>query len=150
MYWILLDWLRILMEMPVETKLDENVLQQLYNPDIVIIFEPKVSQHVLPCGCLYWLNQSFTILPLQWCHNGCDDVLNHQAHHCLLNRLFRRRSKKTSRLRVTGLCAGSSPVTGELPAHMASNAENVSIWQHHHNHLNFLGMDYWTDVGCRQ
>ena len=25
-------------------------------------------------------------------------------HHCLLNRLFRRRSKKTSKLRVTGLC----------------------------------------------
>ena len=31
------------------------------------------------------------------------------AHHCLLNRLFRRRSKKTSKRRVTGLCAGNSP-----------------------------------------
>ena len=30
----------------------------------------------------------------------------------LLNRLFRRRSKKTSKLRVTGLCEGNSPVTG--------------------------------------
>ena len=28
---------------------------------------------------------------LQWRHNGCDGVLNHQPHHCLLNRLFRRR-----------------------------------------------------------
>ena len=28
---------------------------------------------------------------------------------CLPNRLFRRRSKKTSKLRVTGLCAGNSP-----------------------------------------
>ena len=36
-------------------------------------------------------------------------------------------SKKTSKLRVTGLCAGNSPVTGEFPAQMASNAENVSI-----------------------
>ena len=45
----------------------------------------------------------------------------------LLNRLFRRRSKKTSKLRVTGLCAGNSPGTGEFPAQMASNAENVSI-----------------------
>ena len=35
--------------------------------------------------------------------------------------LFRRRSKKTSNLRVTGLCAGNSPVTGEFPAQMASN-----------------------------
>ena len=32
------------------------------------------------------------------------------------------------RLRVTGLCVGNSPGTGELPAQMASNAENVSIW----------------------
>ena len=31
-------------------------------------------------------------------------VSNHQAHDCLLNRLFRRISKKTSKLRVTGLC----------------------------------------------
>ena len=39
--------------------------------------------------------------------------------------------KKTSKLCVTGLCAGNSPVTGEFPAQMASNAENVSIcWQH--------------------
>ena len=29
---------------------------------------------------------------------------------------------------VTGLCAGNSPGTGEFPAQMASNAENVSIW----------------------
>ena len=48
---------------------------------------------------------------------------NHQPHHCLLNRLFGRRSKKTSKLRVTGLCAGNSPGTGEFPAQMASNAE---------------------------
>ena len=35
-------------------------------------------------------------------------------------------------LRVTGLCAGNSPVTGEFPSQMASNAENVSIsWRHH-------------------
>ena len=42
--------------------------------------------------------------------------------------LFRRRSKETSELRVTGLCEGNSTVTGEFPAQMASNAENVSIW----------------------
>ena len=69
---------------------------------------------------------------LQWRHNGCDRVSNHQPHDCLLTRLFRRRSKKTSRLRVTGLCAGNSPVTGEFPAQMTSDAENVSIWWRHH------------------
>ena len=69
---------------------------------------------------------------LQWRHNGCDRVSNHQAHDCLLNRLFGRRSKKTSKLHVTGLCVGNSPGTGEFPAQMASNAENVSIWWRHH------------------
>ena len=31
-----------------------------------------------------------------------------------------------------GLCAGNSPVTGEFPAQMASNAQNFSIWWRHH------------------
>ena len=56
----------------------------------------------------------------------------------LLNRLFRRRSKKTSKLRVTGLCAGNSPGTGEFPAQMASYAENVSIWWCHHVDVNLF------------
>ena len=42
--------------------------------------------------------------PLQWRHNGRDSVSNNQSHDCLLNRFFRRRSKKTSKLRLTGLC----------------------------------------------
>ena len=69
---------------------------------------------------------------LEWRHNGRDSVSNHQPHDCSLNRLFRRRSKKPSKLRVTGLCAGNSPGTGEFPAQRASNAENVSIWWRHH------------------
>ena len=44
----------------------------------------------------------------------------------------RRRSKKTPKLRVTGLCVGNSPVTGEFPAPSASNEENASIWWRHH------------------
>ena len=64
-------------------------------------------------------------LPLWWRHNGHDSISNHQPYDCLLNSLFRSRWKKTSKLRVTGICA------------MASNAENVSIWWHHH------------DRGCR-
>ena len=59
-------------------------------------------------------------------------ISNHQPYDCLLNRLSRRRSKKTSKLRVTGLCAGNSSVTGEFLAQMTSNAENVSIWWRHH------------------
>ena len=51
---------------------------------------------------------------LHWRHNDHDGVSNHQPHDCLLNRLFRRRSKKTSKLRVTGLCVGNSPVTRKM------------------------------------
>ena len=69
---------------------------------------------------------------LQWRHNQRDGISNHQPHDCLLKRLFRRRSKKTSKLCVTSLCEGNSPVTGEFPAQRASNAENVSIWWRHH------------------
>ena len=69
---------------------------------------------------------------LHWRHNERDGVSNHQPHDCLLNRLFTRRSKKTSKLRLTGLCEGNSQVTGEFPAQRASNAENASIWWRHH------------------
>ena len=61
---------------------------------------------------------------LRWRHNEHDGISNHQPHDCLLKRVFRRRSKETSKLRLTGLC----PVTGEFPAQRASNAENVFIW----------------------
>ena len=71
-------------------------------------------------------------MPLQWRHNEHNAVSNHQPHDCLLNRLFRRRSKKTSKLRVTGLCERNSSVTGEFPTQRASNAEKVSIWWRHH------------------
>ena len=40
--------------------------------------------------------------------------------------------KKTSKLRVTDLCAGKSPEAGEFPVQMVSDAENVSIWWRHH------------------
>ena len=39
--------------------------------------------------------------PLQCRHNERDGVSNHQPDDCLLNLLFRLRSKKTQKLRVT-------------------------------------------------
>ena len=69
---------------------------------------------------------------IRWRHNERADVSNHRRLQCLLNCLFRRRSKETSKLCVTGRCEGNSPVTGEFPAHRACYAENVSIrWRHH-------------------
>ena len=75
------------------------------------------------------VNKYLHIFTLQWHHNEHDGISNHQPHDCILNRLFRRRSKKISKLRVTGLCAGNSLVT----AQRASKAENVSIWWRHHD-----------------
>ena len=43
--------------------------------------------------------------------------------------------KKKSKLHVTGLCEGNSPMTGEFPLQRASNAENVSIWWNHHGNF---------------
>ena len=60
---------------------------------------------------------------LHWRYNGRYGVSNQRLHDCSLNCLFM--IKKASKLRVTGLSAGNSPVTGELPSQRASNAENV-------------------------
>ena len=107
--------------------------------DDVIVYLPVVRGFAcfvyLP-GLLHWHCGNHMIAvamamqhsSLRWRHNERDSVSNHQPNDCLLNRLFRRRSKKTSKLRVTGLCLGNSPGTGQ----MASNAENVSIWWRHH------------------
>ena len=71
----------------------------------------------------------------------CDVIMgvpNHQPNDCLLDHLFGGRSKKTLNIRFTGLCVGNSPVTGEFPAQMASNVENVSIWWRHHGKHSYL------------
>ena len=94
----------------------------------------------------YCSSESFCISS-QWRHNGCDRVSNHQPHDCLLDRLFGGRSKKISKLRVTGLCVGNSPVIGEFPAQRASNAEDVSIWwRHHHECVHLFYRDLWTKI----
>ena len=70
--------------------------------------------------------------PLPWHHNERDGVSNHWHLNCLLSCWFRCWSKKTSKLHVTGLCAGNSLVTVEFPAQKAIKAENVSTWWRHH------------------
>ena len=81
---------------------------------------------------------------LRWRHNGCDSVSNHLPHGCLLNRLFRRWSKKTSKPRVTGLYVwGKWPVARkmfpfddimfrEMFHHVIPNVDNtqrIPLWQ---------------------
>ena len=68
----------------------------------------NIRHHLVECG-LWYLEGRIASVTLRWRQNGRDSVSNHQPHDCLFNRLFRRRSKKTSKLRVTGLCVGNSP-----------------------------------------
>ena len=102
----------------------------------LLVLTPGYSGRVKSILCLLviWLNRSHGIdrVPLQWHYNECDGISNHRRLKCLLKRLFRHRSKKTSKLCLTGLCEGNSPGTGEFPAQRASNAENVPIWWCHH------------------
>ena len=58
----------------------------------------------------------------------------------------KHRSKKTSKLCITGLWVGNSPVTGEFPTQKASDTENVSKWWHHHV---YLGPKLGHHCACR-
>ena len=75
-----------------------------------------------------------------------EEVIICFRHHMMTSskgNKFRRRWKKKSKLRVTGICAGNSSETGQFPAQRTSNAENVSIsWRHH----NIWALRWiWTD-----
>ena len=83
---------------------------------------------------------------LEWPHNGPDGVSNHQRLHCLHSRLFRRRSKKIPKLRVTGLCEGNPPVIGGFPSQRASNAENASISWRHRDIFSFLNHSWMNGI----
>ena len=81
--------------------------------NITIIFCRKSFNNY---SCVPWLQffsicgkPSGTPFILRWRHNDHDGISNHQPHGCLLNRLFKRRSKKTSKLSVTGLWVRNSP-----------------------------------------
>ena len=117
--------------------------------NISLTFLTKSACRVTTHRALTWASQwvwhqarhqltSFMRYPLQWRHNECDGVSNHQPHDCLRNRLFKRKSKKTSKLRVTSFCAVNSPVFGEFPAQRASNTKNISIWWRHHVPLTII------------
>ena len=102
----------------------------------------KYSNHVLrfyhACYMLVsmsHLGQSVIIIcmsPLLWRHNDHDSVSNHQPYGCLLNRLFWRRSKKTSKLRVTGLCVGNSPGPVNSPHKWPVTRKMFPFWWRHH------------------
>ena len=76
--------------------------------ECVIGFNPACKGSVETINMLPFAN------PLHWLHNVCHGVSNHQRLDLLLNRLFRRTPKKTSKLRVTDLSEGNSLMTGPV------------------------------------
>ena len=92
----------VVLKICTETEIDE----------IVVIATEVVHKNIVIFQAI-WSKAAANAVTLLWRHNGRDDVSNHQPHECLLNRSSRRRSKKSSKLRVTGPCAGKSPETGD-------------------------------------
>ena len=111
----------------INTRQDASMIRRL------MMWSGKVWNTPGPCINIKMVFPGMGIpIILQWHHNEHDGASNHQPHDCLLNRLFRRRSKKTSKLRVTGFVRGIHRWPVNSPAQGASNAENVSIWWRHH------------------
>ena len=117
----------------------------LRNPYLIFCFTLFVSIHVAMGfqlqGISYVLIIKYTLwhwrkaifISLEWRNIERDGVSNHRCPNYLLSRLFQRRSKKTSKLRVTGFCEGNPPMAGGFPLQKASNAKKISIWwcRHH-------------------
>ena len=136
----------------------ENALENIVGEVAFILSRPQCVNNIirLHSSVAFFLTvandnmKSGHISYLRWRHNRCDGVSNHRRSDSL-NRLFRRRSSKTSKLSVTGLRWGDSPVTAKFPAQRASNAENVSIWWRHridmHNRIRQLYATLWFWCG---
>ena len=108
-----------------------SILIWLNSWTILVDLYKNKFPHVLPLSLVslrFYLGSHLEIPITVMSYNEHDGVSYHRRHDYLLNCLFRRRSKKTSKLHATGLCEGNSPVTGKFPAQRASNAENVPIW----------------------
>ena len=99
-----------------------------------------------------------------WCsgYHYIDVIMTTMASQItsLLNRLFWRRSKKTSKLRVTGLCAGNSPGPVNSP-HKGPVTRNmfpfddvimtlfhpeVMAWKHFPHYWSFVGGIHWWSI----
>ena len=78
---------------------------------------PSYSWSLLKCPSVF-----------HWRHNGRCSVSHHQPYDCLLNCLFRRTSKKTSKLRVTGLCVGNSPHKWPITRKMFPFDDVIMYW----------------------
>ena len=95
-------------------------------------FPSNILKKTVVRYCSFQSMKEITIMRTQTSHYS--DVIMSSRASQFTGVSIACRSKKTSKLRVTGLCEGNSPVTGEFPAQRASYADNVSIWWRHHDY----------------
>ena len=109
---------------------------------IIYFSHPNHSEYVI---CIYiYIYQALFMLPRLSCRKAPADNyitvtsqwtqrrLKSPASRLFTQPFIQAHIRETSKLRVTGLCAGNSPVTGEFPAQRTSTAGKVSIWWRHH------------------
>ena len=122
--WIIVNWTL------------RNKLQGNFNRNSNIFIQENALEHVVcemeailsrPQCVKAYVSLCDVTITLWWRHNRRDAVSNHQPHDCFLNCLFRSRSHKISKFRVTGLCEGNPPVAGGFPSQRASTTENGFI-----------------------
>ena len=97
------------------------------------------------------LRTRFTLCSVHWRHNGCDSVSNHQPHDCLLRQpLIQTQIKENIKAPCHRPLCGEFTGDRWIPAQMASNAENVSIWWRHHVCIarDFIMADFTLTVYC--
>ena len=110
---------------------DSNML-----PYVLVVSLLQIVRMMIECKGIILFH------PWQWRHNERFWCLNHQHLDCLLDHLFRRTPKKTSKHRVTGLCEGNPPVASRFLSQRANNAENISIWWCHHENNSYDQIKY--------
>ena len=97
-------------------------------PCFILLVESRISITFLPLALT--ASPDVLVRSLVFIHYS-DVITSAIAYHrrlgCLLKRLFKRRSKKTSKLRVTGRCEGNPSETGGFPSQRACDGENISI-----------------------
>ena len=147
---------------PFWNKLQYILSQKIFNHENAltsILFRSRGVAYMCYVACVL-TSASKTLAPLSATEHG-DVIMTTMASQITsLTVVYSSRSKKTSKLRVTVLCTGNSPGTGEFTAQVASNAENVSIWWRHHqwflwccSSLNMLSYErsncFWSHHGAQ-
>ena len=121
----------------------------IFRSDVIISSAGMVLEWFVHLCCIVWARlKSHITVTSQWPRW----LLKSPVSPLFTQSFVQTQIKKNSKLRVTGLFAGNSPVAGKFPAQRTSNAENVSIWWRHHevetsrDHVNVQSL--WLNHIC--